>query len=202
MTLHYLMDALRGSGLPVGFAEDTRVYVPAALLRTMLESQFREMRVEIGERGDRSSVSFPSALNLPELTFRSEIGRMSLRSQRTFVTLREPEPENPNGAVELDIWLEPVEGVGKPAALSIRLGLTAALDGATYDRVQVTCAAENREVEHDIATCVEAFFYWAYTREAVSGTLGAAVRQAVGDSEGVLDVMVDGARLSIWRCRL
>ncbi|MBS1825243.1 MAG: hypothetical protein JST93_07970 [Acidobacteria bacterium] len=197
-----LLDALRGTGTLVGFAGDAPVSIPASLLRTMLEGQFRDMRIELSQGEERSSIAFPSALGLPKLNFRTDAERMSLRSRQVFASLREGEPGWPNGAIELEIWLEPVAGVGKPVTLTVRLGLSTEAHGAVYDRVQVHCECSHGGGDPLLATCVEAFFYWVYTREAVAGVLRAAISQALGDNVGILDVAVEGSNLAIWRYRL
>jgi hypothetical protein len=78
--------------------------------------------------------------------------------------------------------------------LSVMLALSTDAKGAVYDRVDVDCE------DALIGTCVEAFFYWAYTREAVAGVLRAAISQSVGDGAAILDVTVEGSKLAIWRC--
>lgn len=197
-----LLDAIRGTGTLVGFADDTSVSIPSSLLRTMLEGQFRDMRIELCEGEERSSIAFPSALGLPPLNFRAGTERVALRSRQIFASLREGEPGWPNGAIELEIWMDPVAGMGKPLTLTVRLGLSTDARGPVYDQVQVDCEGGQGGTDPFLATCVEAFFYWAYTREAVAGVLRAAIGQSVGDSVGILDVAVEGSKLSIWRYRL
>jgi hypothetical protein len=199
MMLSALLDAFRGSRTAAEPAEDHVAHVSTALLRTMLEGQFRDLRIELCEGEGRSSVAFPSALGLPRLTFRADVDRVSLRSRRTFATLRDPEPGYPNGAIELEIWLEPLNGMGKQATLSVMLALSTDAQGAVYDDVDVRCENE-QGVDPLIETCVEAFFYWAYTREAIAGVLRAAIGQSVGGGAAILDVTVEGSKLAVWRC--
>lgn len=196
-----LLDAIRGNGTPAGFPDDSALSISPALLRTMMEGQFRDMRIELCEGEGRSLIAFPSALGLPQLNFRANAGRIALRSRKTFVSLREAEAECPNGAIELEIWLEPAAGTGKPRTLTVRLGLTTDAQGPVYDQVQVRCETVDGEADPLLATCVEAFFYWAYTREAVAGVLRAAIGQAVGEGVGILDVAVEGSKLVVWRYR-
>ncbi|MFN7939291.1 MAG: hypothetical protein U0R19_38555 [Bryobacteraceae bacterium] len=196
-----LLDAIRGTGTSFGVIGECSATIPATLLRTMLESQFRDMRIELCEGEERSSIAFPSALGLPQLNFRAGAGRVSLRSRQIFVSLREAGPGWLNGALELEIWLEPVGGLGKPVTLTVCLGLSTEARGPVYDQVDVQCECGDGLADPMLATCVEAFFYWAYTREAVAGVLRAAIGQAVGDHAGILDVSVNGGRLAVWRYR-
>jgi len=185
--------------MPAGFAESSEVRVPGALLRTMLAGQFRDMRIDLRESGDSSSICFPSALGLPPLHFRASGGRVSWSTQQAFVSLRDSAPESPHGAIGLEFWLAPVDGMGNPARITVHLSLLSRANSVTYDRVDVSSAAGDESLDRLVATTVEAFFYWAYTREAIGGIIGAAIRQSAGVAVPVQDVVLEQSRLVV-RC--
>lgn len=202
MMLSKFIQALALPSLAARMTDSSEVTVSGALLRTMLEGQFRDMRIDLCASGGNSSVSFPSALGLPPLHFRASGGSVVLRSQGTFVSLREPAPGSANGAIEMEIWLASADGSGKLVTLTVRLALACGATGATYDRVDVSCASGDESLDQLIRVTVEAFFYWAYTKDVISSVLRAAIHQVSGAVRPVFDVSVDQSRLVVWHRNL
>lgn len=199
--LSTLIQAFRWPVMPSGFTEPSEAHVPGALLRTMLAGQFREMRIDLRESGGSCSVGFPSALGLPSLHFRATGGRVALESHQAFVSLRDPSPDSPHGVIVMEFWLTPVDGIGNPARITVQLSLAGRAEGVPYDRVDVSCTAGDESLDRLVATTVEAFFYWAYTREAIREVIGAAIRQHVGSAAPIQEVSADQSRMVVRRRR-
>ncbi|MBL8174609.1 MAG: hypothetical protein JNK48_08065 [Bryobacterales bacterium] len=195
-----LMEWMKGLIAPEGASGGVarQAYVSGALLRTMLEGQFRDMRIELRHSPEHSSIGFPSAIGLPPLRFRASGGTAMLHSRQVFVSFCEPEAGIPNGAIEFEFWMAPDPGAaGAVATITVRLALSVRAGSVGVGSVAVRGHTGDDTLDKLIGTVVEAFYYWVYTREAVEGAIAAAARQSMGCQPAIVDARISQGRLAL-----
>jgi hypothetical protein len=153
--------------------------VPLNLLRVLLESLTREIRIGLLPAPAQSCLSFPMSFCQLEHSFTSHLPAGLLQSRTVEVTFSEPEESAPHGAVRYDFILEEcgVRGNARRLPVSVELPLEVDEKGPMYRTVRVKATGADPQTRQTAVDAIQGAFGSSKMRESIGGALKAGMWQ-------------------------
>jgi hypothetical protein len=153
--------------------------VPLNLLRVLLESLTREIRIGLLPAPAQSCLSFPMSFCQLEHSFTSQLPAGLLQSRTVEVTFSEADESAPHGMVRYDFILEEcgVRENARRLAMSVELPLLMDEKGPMYRTVRVRATGGDPQTRQILTEAMDGAFSSIRMRESIGGALKAGMWQ-------------------------